>query len=109
MKPAIAVRYGVNTVMPEETRKGVDAIKKGETDKRKKVWEEKEGPATKRQKKMTAAQEEKGALSNHIVPRYRVLTSPPQLKLSLLQWRSGTRRCATKLRRLIKRKRRRIG
>ncbi|KAI0732314.1 chromatin remodeling complex protein [Fomitopsis betulina] len=59
VKPAIAVRYGVNTVMPEETRKGVDAIKKGETDKRKKVWEEKEGPATKRQKKMTAAQEEK--------------------------------------------------
>lgn len=63
VKPAIAVRYGVNTVMPEETRKGVDAIKKGETDKRKKVWEEKEGPATKKQKKMTAAQEEKGASS----------------------------------------------
>ncbi|KAH9835634.1 chromatin remodeling complex protein [Rhodofomes roseus] len=61
VKPPIALRYGVNTVMPEETRRGVDAIKKGETDKRKKVWEEKEGPATKKQKKMTAAAEEKAA------------------------------------------------
>ena len=46
--------------MPEETRKGVENIKKGEIDKRKKVWEEKEGPPTKKQKKMTAAQEERG-------------------------------------------------
>ncbi|KAH9937610.1 ATP-utilizing chromatin assembly and remodelling N-terminal-domain-containing protein [Fomitopsis serialis] len=59
VKTPIALRYGVNTVMPEETRRGVDAIKKGETDKRKKVWEEKEGPVTKKQKKMTAAAEEK--------------------------------------------------
>jgi bromodomain adjacent to zinc finger domain protein 1A len=52
--------------MPEETRKGVENIKKGEIDKRKKVWEEKEGPPTKKQKKMTAAQEERGepSLSN---------------------------------------------
>lgn len=46
--------------MPEETRKGVETIKKGEIDKRKKVWEEKDGPPTKKQKKMTAAQEERG-------------------------------------------------
>lgn len=46
--------------MPEETRKGVESIKKGEIDKRKKIWEEKEGPPTKKQKKMTAAAEEKG-------------------------------------------------
>ncbi|KZT74701.1 hypothetical protein DAEQUDRAFT_700684 [Daedalea quercina L-15889] len=59
VKTPIALRYGVNTVMPEETRRGVDAIKKGETDKRKKVWEEKEGPVTKKQKKMAAAAEEK--------------------------------------------------
>ncbi|OBZ79211.1 hypothetical protein A0H81_00710 [Grifola frondosa] len=59
VKPAIAERYGVNTIMPEETRKGVESIKKGEIDKRKKVWEDKEGPATKKQKKMTAAAEEK--------------------------------------------------
>ncbi|GBE78388.1 chromatin remodeling complex protein [Sparassis crispa] len=59
VKPAIAERFGVNTVMPEETRKGVETIKKGEIDKRKKVWEDKEGPATKKQKKMSAAAEEK--------------------------------------------------
>jgi hypothetical protein len=45
--------------MPEETRKGVENIKKGEIDKRKKVWEDKEGPPTKK-KKLTPAQEERG-------------------------------------------------
>ncbi|KAJ6574807.1 chromatin remodeling complex protein [Mycena capillaripes] len=59
VKPAIAKRYGVDSDMPEETRKGVETLKKGEIDKRKKVWEDKEMPPTKRQKKMTAAQEEK--------------------------------------------------
>ncbi|TFK76936.1 chromatin remodeling complex protein [Pluteus cervinus] len=59
VKPAIAKRYGVDSVMPEETRKGVESIKKGEIDKRKKIWEDKEGPPTKKHKKMTAAQEEK--------------------------------------------------
>ncbi|KZT06884.1 chromatin remodeling complex protein [Laetiporus sulphureus 93-53] len=59
VKPAIAERYGVNTVMPEETRAGVESIKKGEIDKRKKIWEDKEGPVTKKQRKMTAAAEEK--------------------------------------------------
>ena len=60
VKPSIAIRYGVDTVMPEETRRGVEDLKKGESDKRKKVWEEKEGP-NKRQKKLTAAEEEKGS------------------------------------------------
>ncbi|KAF8167934.1 chromatin remodeling complex protein [Crassisporium funariophilum] len=59
VKPSIARRYGVDSVMPEETRKGVETIKRGEIDKRKKAWEEKEGPPTKKQKKMTAAQEER--------------------------------------------------
>ncbi|KAJ7102222.1 chromatin remodeling complex protein [Mycena belliarum] len=59
VKPAIAKRYGVDSDMPEETRKGVETFKKGEIDKRKKVWEDKEAPPTKRQKKMTAAQEER--------------------------------------------------
>ncbi|KIJ68264.1 hypothetical protein HYDPIDRAFT_146150 [Hydnomerulius pinastri MD-312] len=59
VKAAIAKHYGVDSVMPEETRKGVENIKKGEIDKRKKVWEDKEGPPTKKQKKMTAAQEER--------------------------------------------------
>ena len=60
VKLSIAQRYGVDSVMPEETRKGVENIKKGEIDKRKKAWEEKEGPPTKKQKKMTVAQEERG-------------------------------------------------
>ncbi|KAJ2918942.1 hypothetical protein MD484_g1379, partial [Candolleomyces efflorescens] len=59
VKPILAARYGVDSVMPEETRKGVEDIKKGEIDKRKKAWEDKEGPPSKKQKKMTAAQEEK--------------------------------------------------
>jgi bromodomain adjacent to zinc finger domain protein 1A len=52
VKKTIAERYGVSTIMPEETRKGVETIKKGEIEKRKKVWEEKDGPATKKQKKI---------------------------------------------------------
>ena len=60
VKLSIAQRYGVDSVMPEETRKGVENIKKGEIDKRKKAWEDKEGPPTKKQKKLTAAQEERG-------------------------------------------------
>ncbi|KAF8078446.1 chromatin remodeling complex protein [Lyophyllum atratum] len=59
VKPAIARRYGLESIMPEETRKGVETIKKGEIDKRKKVWEDKDGPPAKKQKKMTPAQEEK--------------------------------------------------
>ncbi|PPQ89585.1 hypothetical protein CVT25_012330 [Psilocybe cyanescens] len=59
VKGPIAKRYGVDSVMPEETRQGVEIIKKGEIDKRKKAWEDKEGPPTKKQKKMTAAQEDK--------------------------------------------------
>lgn len=54
------MRYGVDSVMPDDIRKDIEVLKKGESDKRKKVWEEKEGPS-KRQKKMTAAEEEKGA------------------------------------------------
>ncbi|KAF8973733.1 ATP-utilizing chromatin assembly and remodelling N-terminal-domain-containing protein [Flammula alnicola] len=59
VKAPIAKRYGVDSVMPEETRQGVENIKKGEIDKRKKIWEDKDGPPTKKQKKMTAAQEDR--------------------------------------------------
>ncbi|RDX55953.1 chromatin remodeling complex protein [Lentinus brumalis] len=59
VKPAIAARYGVSNVMPEEIRIGVETLKKGEIDKRKKVWEDKEGPAAKKRRQMM---EEKGAL-----------------------------------------------
>ncbi|TRM65788.1 ATP-utilizing chromatin assembly and remodelling N-terminal-domain-containing protein [Schizophyllum amplum] len=63
VKPAIAAHYGVSSNMPEETRQGVNAAKKGEMDKRKKNWEDKEGPPAKKQKKMTAAQEEKARVA----------------------------------------------
>ena len=62
MKSFIAMKYGVDTVMPEETRKGVEVLKKGESDKRKKLWEDKEGPPTKKQKKQAAAEAEKGTI-----------------------------------------------
>jgi len=58
VKLPVAARYGVDSVMPEATRQGVEDIKKGEIQKRKKVWEDKEGPL-KKQKKPTA-REEKG-------------------------------------------------
>ena len=71
VKPAIAKKYGVDSVMPEETRRGVESIKKGEIDKRKKAWEDKEGPPSKK-KKLTPAQEEKGS-SPLLVPFLSVL------------------------------------
>lgn len=63
VKPPVAARYGVDSVMPEATRQGVEDIKKGEIQKRKKVWEDKEGPL-KKQKKLSAAREEKGKSSS---------------------------------------------
>ncbi|EIW64756.1 chromatin remodeling complex protein [Trametes versicolor FP-101664 SS1] len=63
VKPAIAARYGVSNDMPEEIRKSVETLKKGESDKRKKVWEEKEGPASKRQKRAAAAAENEKLLA----------------------------------------------
>ena len=50
VKPTIAERYGVGTVMPEETRQGVEDTKKGEIQKRKKIWEDKEGPEKKKKR-----------------------------------------------------------
>jgi bromodomain adjacent to zinc finger domain protein 1A len=46
----------VSSVMSEATRQGVEDIKKGEIQKRRKVWEEKEGPA----KRKRLAAEERG-------------------------------------------------
>lgn len=56
VKQAIAEKYGVENVMPEETRKGVEEVKNKEIEKRKKVWEDKDGPPSKKQRKI----EEKG-------------------------------------------------
>src|ERR1700722_11985995 len=73
VKPVIAKRYGVDSVMPEETRKGVENIKKGEIDKRKKAWEDKEGPPAKK-KKLTPAQEERGTFSFIPLPLSQLLS-----------------------------------
>lgn len=59
VKQSIAEKYSVENVMPEATRKGVEDVKNKEIEKRKKVWEDKEGPPSKKHKKV----EEKGKLS----------------------------------------------
>ncbi|KZT40060.1 hypothetical protein SISSUDRAFT_1060571 [Sistotremastrum suecicum HHB10207 ss-3] len=51
VKPHIAEKYGLETVMPDDVRKGVEIVRKGEIEKRKKIWDEKEGPPSKKQKK----------------------------------------------------------
>jgi hypothetical protein len=67
VKAAIADRYGVTTVMPDAIRQGVENIKKGELEKRKKVWEDKEGPPSKKQKKL---QEARGAEFDILHPNF---------------------------------------
>ncbi|KAG8686844.1 hypothetical protein FRC09_013884, partial [Ceratobasidium sp. 395] len=42
VKPALAVRYGLETEMPAAICKSVERVKAGELEKRKKVWEEKD-------------------------------------------------------------------
>ncbi|QRV75892.1 imitation switch two complex protein [Ceratobasidium sp. AG-Ba] len=42
VKPALALRYGLETEMPVAMRKSAERVKAGELEKRKKVWEEKE-------------------------------------------------------------------
>lgn len=37
VKPHIAEKYGLETVMPDDVRKGVEIVRKGEIEKRKKV------------------------------------------------------------------------
>ena len=45
VKPVVAQRFGIPTDMPEDIRAEVALVRKGEIDKRKKVWEEKEAQA----------------------------------------------------------------
>jgi bromodomain adjacent to zinc finger domain protein 1A len=55
VKRSIAERYGVSSVMPDDIKKSVEDVKKTELDKRKKVWEDKDGPPSKKQKKLQEA------------------------------------------------------
>lgn len=45
MKSIVAQRFGIPTEMPESIKAEVALVRKGEIDKRKKVWEEKEAQA----------------------------------------------------------------
>ncbi|TDL28675.1 hypothetical protein BD410DRAFT_893635 [Rickenella mellea] len=45
VKPAIAARFDVPSEMPDEVKADVEQVRKGEIDKRKRVWEEKEAQA----------------------------------------------------------------
>jgi bromodomain adjacent to zinc finger domain protein 1A len=51
VKPAISKRYGITTAMPEDQRKKTESKKKGEMEKRKKAFDEKDGPPSKKQKR----------------------------------------------------------
>lgn len=44
VKKEIALKYQINQQMPDEIRKGVDAVKKSESEKRKRISEAKENP-----------------------------------------------------------------
>jgi len=77
VKPNIATKYGLDIEMSDDTRKGVESIRQTHIEKRKKVysrtgdsyeiitlpqiWEDKEGPLTKRHKKSV---DEKGLFAS---------------------------------------------
>lgn len=70
VKSIIAQRFGIPTEMPENIKAGVALVRKGEIDKRKKVWEEKEAQAEREgrlTKKMIREREKeaKGTLFEH--------------------------------------------
>ena len=88
VKKPIADRYGVENIMPEETRKGVQEVKNKEIEKRKKVWEDKEGPPSKKQKKL----DERGKrICNHDGPGLNC-RSLQLLKVSRLAKRNESRK-----------------
>jgi bromodomain adjacent to zinc finger domain protein 1A len=88
VKPALARQHGLDTVMPEETKKGIEDCRKGESEKRKKVlpdflairhqysrnpqaWEDKDGPPSKKQKK-TSEVKGKNMVYNAIFFRFKM-------------------------------------
>lgn len=108
MKNVIATRYGVDTVMPEATRIGVENLKKGESDKRKKAWEDKEGPPTKKQKKVGVVEEEKGKRAPIDARRVCSMSSMLMRTYGALQ-NDATGRCRRRSRRRRKQRRRTSG
>ncbi|ETW87436.1 hypothetical protein HETIRDRAFT_431774 [Heterobasidion irregulare TC 32-1] len=62
VKPPVALRYGVDTIMPEATRQGVENIKKGEIQKRKKSYTAKNAALVAEQKEREAKERAAKAL-----------------------------------------------
>ncbi|KAJ7071546.1 ATP-utilizing chromatin assembly and remodelling N-terminal-domain-containing protein [Mycena amicta] len=86
VKPAVANHHGIHVDIPVDKRKSESNKKFGDSDKRKKVWEDKELPPTKRQKKMMEVQEEKERQATERAEKQRqmkeeaVLASPEKKK-----------------------------
>jgi hypothetical protein len=59
VKPPLAEKYGIETEMPQEVKEGVEGVKKADHEKRRRIWEEREGPPNKRKK---LSEEEKGRM-----------------------------------------------
>lgn len=53
VKKEVAAKYDINLVMPDDIRKDVDASKKTETEKRKKISEQRESPPKKPKRRAT--------------------------------------------------------
>ncbi|CAE6480790.1 unnamed protein product [Rhizoctonia solani] len=60
VKPALAIKYGLETEMPAAMRKSMERAKAGELEKRKKVWEDKEDRPSKKVKKQGDGGEDSG-------------------------------------------------
>ncbi|KAL5641607.1 hypothetical protein ACGC1H_001922 [Rhizoctonia solani] len=60
VKPALALKYGLETEMPVAMRKSMERVKAGELEKRKKVWEDKEDRPSKKVKKQGDGGEDSG-------------------------------------------------
>jgi hypothetical protein len=45
VKPSVAARYAIPVDMPAHIKAGVEKVRQGEIDKRRKIWEEKEAQA----------------------------------------------------------------
>ncbi|KAG8844443.1 hypothetical protein FRB96_003031 [Tulasnella sp. 330] len=57
VKQQLAEKYGIETQMPEEVREGVEGVKKLDHEKRRKIWEDREGPPNKKRKGMLTDEE----------------------------------------------------
>ncbi|KAG9001450.1 hypothetical protein FRB94_004765 [Tulasnella sp. JGI-2019a] len=57
VKPQLAEKYGIETQMPQDVKEGVEGVKKLDYEKRRKIWEDREGPPNKKRKGMLTEEE----------------------------------------------------